>query len=753
MQECLQLFQTGLKQKPDDPFLQCGVTFLSTGSSPVAWLYEICYEEIKKHLGPEAKPPYSCQKGWIHNVSLAKVMVAWALNGRQGVPQKLSRQKADVGSSAAASQSFPPINQLFTASLSPQATTTSLEDNINSAAWWILEQELQLPPGSGPQCIQHLANKLHNTTNSTATPPSPVNTKNINPVTKEHKPPSQPVRYHDSQEDIANELFNALQLAPGYSHYDEIDFRIIVPPKTSLKLQTRERLISLLWKLCIPAFHADRATLEHLIAQTLKQEQQQSILDKTNRYDPNNKAWSLLNTAQAYFSQRVMSSCMFRKGEPNHAFQSLCQAVYHVNPTTGKRKMMLVIADESHYGLKRNGQVDILFNGAQYSSTSSFNPTNNFPNSDNVLSEPNVFIVSISATGWNCNVVPYHRVVTWKDPPANYISRESYLNGSNNKDKLLVSQGFDALVQRYTKVQWLHGDINRLLPSICLMVDYALAFVATAGAINPAVVTSRREEGEGLALPTPETLQIVKHMAASASTSSIKENKTDVIMIRLQPNGIQSVFVSWLKAFRSLLLLQSSPANQSQQQEQYKIICPEISELPFHDSFETSLKGHRSICIVVEKARMGDTIPGLTFFDLRARYKSKGVHASSASSFASFTQDVARAFGYRATAPTIILNRQGYQLFLGQTNHLDHYLQRTKVPISELSQVIGVSAGNEVENESVLFPNALSMWHRVLFAASLHDVQAIKVLHHVQNNRILLLARSQIGKTGSFIRF
>ena len=226
-------------------------------------------------------------------------------------------------------------------------------------------------------------------------------------------------------------------------------------------------------------------------------------------------------------------------------------------------------------------------------------------------------------------------------------------------------------------------------------------------------------------------------------------------MIRLQPNGIQSVFVSWLKAFRSLLLLQSSPLSQNHLQQQYKIICPscpEISELPFHDSFETSLKGHRSICIVVEKARMGDTIPGLTFFDLRARYKSKGVHAFSASSFASFTQDVARAFGYRTCAPTIILNRQGHQLFHGQTNHLDHYLQRTKVPIAELSQVIGVSAGNKVENESVLIPNALSMWHRVLFAVSLRDVQAVKVLHHVQNNRILLLARSQIGKTGSFIK-
>jgi hypothetical protein len=751
MQECLQVFQAGLKQKPDDSFFQCGVAFLSTGSSPVAWLYEICDEEIKKHLGPEAKPPYSCQKGWVHNVSLAKVMVAWVLNGRQGVPQKLCRQK--VVFSAAVSQPFSSTEQLFTASLPQQIT--SLEQNIHNAAWWILEQTLQLPPGSGPQCIQHLANKLNKATSSVT--PLPAEKKKSNQVTinKEtaDKRTSQPVRCHDSQVAIAQELFDALQLAPGYSDYDEIDFRILVPPKNSLKMQTRERLISLLWKLCVPAFHADKVTLEHLITQT--QKGTSSILDRTNRHDPTNKAWSLLNLAQAYFSQRVMSSCMFRKGEPNNAFRSLCQAVYHVNPTTGKRRMVLVIADESHYGLKRNGQVDILFNGAQYSSTS-FNPTNNpnFPNPDNVLSEPNVFIVSVSATGWNCNVVPYHQVVTWKDFPANYISRESYLN-DDNKNKLLVSKGFDAFVQRCAKVQWLHADISRLLPSICLMVDYALAFivVATNSAINPTVIAGM--EGESNPLPTSETLQIVKHIAAESEStwSSLQPDQTDVIMIRLQPNGIQSVFASWLKAFRSLLL-QSPPASQTQQQ--YKILCPscaELSELPFHEWFETSLRGHRSICIVVEKARMGDTIPGLSFFDLRARYKPKGVHASSPSSFASFTQDVARAFGYRPFAPTIVLNRQGYQLFLGQTNHLDHYLQRTKAPICELPQVVG---GSEVENnnseESVLIPSALSMWHRVLFAASLRDVQAIKVLHHVQNNRILLLAHSQIGKTGSFIK-
>jgi hypothetical protein len=773
MQDCLAAFQTGLKQKPDDPFLQCGVMFLSTGTAPVAWFYEHCDEEIKKYLGPQANLPYSCQKGWIHNVSLAKVMVAWVVNGRQGIPQKLNRQKVKTNPPPSPLLSLLPSLQHdpTVAALTPQITTlTSLEQHIESAAWWILEQVLQLPPGSGPQCIRHLAEKLHKTT-FPASPPAVTTTKIHPPTIINTAEKLAPVQhhYHESQITVAKELFEAFQLAPGYHDYNEIDFRIIIPPKTSLKQQTRERLVSLLWKLCVPAFHPDKATLEHLISQT--QQQGTSILDKSTRCDPSNQAWFLLNQAQSCFSQRVISSCMFRNGEANHAFQSLCQSIYHVNPATGKRRMMLVIADECHYGLKRNGQVDILFHGAQHSSSSSFpnnNASNSFPNPENVLSEPNVFIVNVSATGWNCAVVPFHRVITWKDCPANYISRESYLENGPNHDKLLVSTGFDTMVQHFaTTVQWLYPDIKRLLPSICLMVDYALAFIAVATARGG---DNKPEQHHQLCVPvTQETLCIVKHIHLQQENDS--NNETDVILIRLQRNGIQSVFVSWLKAFRSLLQCQS-PASQNHQSKShsnnYKICCPsnpDISELPFHDSFETSLKGHRSICIVVEKARMGDTIPNLSFFDLRARYKSKGgPHSSSLSSFASFTQDVARAFGYRSTPPTIILNQQGHQLFLGNTNHLDHYLQRTKVPVSQLPQVIAnvMEAGflenhdskttENQETDNMLLPHAMSMWHRVLFAASRGDAEAIKVLHHVEHNRILLLARSQIGKTGSFIK-
>jgi hypothetical protein len=160
----------------------------------------------------------------------------------------------------------------------------------------------------------------------------------------------------------------------------------------------------------------------------------------------------------------------------------------------------------------------------------------------------------------------------------------------------------------------------------------------------------------------------------------------------------------------------------------------------------------------------------MSFFDLRARYKAHGTHAFSQTSFATFTQDVARAFGYQNPAPSIILNQQGWQLFQGQTTNIDTYLQRSQVPVHCLPQIIGHINQNihndknhnekEIEKNfrdgsdvhASLVPHPLSMWHRVLFAASHHDPQAVKVLDHVKSNRMLLLARSQIGKTGCFIK-
>ena len=159
----------------------------------------------------------------------------------------------------------------------------------------------------------------------------------------------------------------------------------------------------------------------------------------------------------------------------------------------------------------------------------------------NPLCEPNVFIVNVSATGWNQNVVPYRKVITWSELPSGYISWNSYKSAPFQQNKkALLSQEYDQRYNYFNKLKWM--DLQRLVPSITLMVDYALAFLNAAGC-------------QTTIKPTPETTQIIQHVVAN--------NDPDVVLIRVQRNGIQDVFVSWLKLFRSLL-----PNNN------YKVACP-----------------------------------------------------------------------------------------------------------------------------------------------------------------------------------
>ncbi len=211
---------------------------------------------------------------------------------------------------------------------------------------------------------------------------------------------------------------------------------------------------------------------------------------------------------------------------------------------------------------------------------------------------------------------------------------------------------------------------------------------------------------------------------------------------------------------------------------------------------------------MVEKGRIGDSIPHLSFFDLRARYyvpssatSPSFTNSSPSSPFSVFLQDAGRCFGYRATSPVLALNHQGHQLLLGNTCYLDKYLMPTKYPICQsflsdsynasgadsAALLTGVQHPQEEHNQPLygedtaayqslqstitathvsaatktqqaLFPSCTpfipdpsSMWHRVLLLQAT-DAQAQKTLKHVKTNRILLLARSQIGKTGAFIK-
>ncbi len=261
------------------------------------------------------------------------------------------------------------------------------------------------------------------------------------------------------------------------------------------------------------------------------------------------------------------------------------------------------------------------------------------------------------------------------------------------------------------------------------------------------------------------------YLTVPSASTLMTQDMADVILIRVQPDGIQDIFASWIEIFSSLLL-PDPQYNGSSKEEGYRVIrlSQTIDEPPraAHDaSMETLLDGRLSICIAVEKARMGDSIPHLSFLDLHARYVpaatssspspslSDGSHRpvtkitpttrTPTSTFSTFIQDAGRCFGYRTEAPYMILNQYGHSLLTGKSHSLDmKFLQPTALPIQGLNL--------EQPSTMHLTPSQPSMWSRVFEMArpsalisskcmAVDGTQAQKALDHVKNNRFSLVGQ------------
>jgi hypothetical protein len=532
-------------------------------------------------------------------------------------------------------------------------TRPVIQAEIESMTWSLLGQNI------GHENVQtlKLRFKFHS---EPPIPPPPLVAEVIRESAKSHT-------FHPSQVEIAQVLFEQLKNSPNYNkQYSGVDFRIITPPRTTLTSQTEERLISLLLEMLAPLHN------------------EKSIRDK------------------------VMSTLQFRDGNAGLEFQQLERDIFSTD-SHGNRKMMLIIHDECHWGIEKNQQVDILFNGASHNN-------GQFPNPNNPLCEPNVFIVHVSATGWNFDVKAVnHNVISWKTIPPGYTSQESYATGANKADRLLVDNEFDTKIQLLTQM-YTSSPMKKYIPTVALMVDYALECFK----IN---YTQTRW------LPTKHTTWLFNHFDQAGN-----DNKNSTVLIRIQKGGLQTFFLTWLKFLRSIL-----PPNHGMRK--FKIASPSSSEseIKIDDSFENSaINQYPTIVVVVEKAKMGDTLPNLSAFDLRARYKSDGCP----SCYSGFVQDVGRCFGYRSTPPTMILTQQGCNILSGFTYDVDRFLLKSDLLIKDIPQIADFSRAGV----NMLLPSKRSMWYRVLME------EDQKVLRHVRENRLLLLARPQIGKTGAFIK-
>ena len=598
MQACLQVFEQGWLQLPKDDFLRQGVTLLR-GGPKVAEFQALCRAELMRVYshgdGATARFPYSLQSGWIHNVRLAKSMVIWALSGRQSPPQRLSTKGKRVSVPAVVAVPVPVIPPV-----------PSWEDCLLNMAWQMLQHvlsfsSLTLPSGWTQQTqLSMLSSQARKAEGISV------------PLPGHQEKHQQAPLFYPAQVEMAERLFRTLfgdQDGECWSNYEEMDFRILLPPSVSLQAQTIQRV--------------------------------KEVFGFDNDF---------------VMEGKVLNRCMFRAGAANADYERLKEAVMERDEVSGrKRRLMVIIVDECHLGIGRGGQMDVLINGAAHGRTGVE------CNRERILMEDNVYVVYVSATGWNClpGVLP-EKTVMWGEDPVGYTGWKSYcLDGGRNRDRLCNGAGYQHLLDYFRSLfqkrsSAAGGDMDpklfTLLPSLVLMVDYGLALSSTGGG----------EGGASYSMCSEETRRIISdHLSHDGSDGTT--------VVRVQQNGAQGAMVRWLRYFLGdTVRIETSLKGLSSRGE----------------TREEEGKGRKSsFCVLVEKGRYGDSFPGrLMHYDLRARY-----HRPSCT-FSSLLQDVGRCFGYGQSSdggedgkgPWIVLNPQGHRLFMGKEVKLvvDRYLTK-----------------------------------------------------------------------------
>lgn len=741
MEECLNVLKLGWQQQPTDAFLGKAVALFNREDCTVRKFYGLCTSEIQKVLNDETlMPPYAFQNNWTHNAPLMKAMVKWILNGRRGEPRRLGKDQQ-----ASDQQEKPVVRMTKQISYDPAG-------GVNMFwiwGWRLFDLWAGLSSGQGLAIISAVVTQQQANlqTNSTGGSSSSLAARE----------PFVPPKMYGPQMDMGLKLWNAIgqsgaMISTEFS-MEQVDFRVILPPKVSLAKQTRERLFYLLWEMLVPP-SVDREALRMLVQKTHELgfsvvtggKRKRSGSGSGIRFDPENPLWQVIDGIQLALNQRVLSTNLFRKGLASQEFVDLCKCVFQTDGK-GRRRRVLIIGDEAHFGACRNGQVDVLFHGTKHSSSG------NDPNWLNPLCEPNVVIVHVSATAWNLNVVPFLNVLDWTETTATtakdesqYVSWEAYAKGKH-KDKAIFDGDFDQKVMAVK--DWLlreaspgaRGALLSVISSLVLMVDYAMEFWRLAW------LNQKESNAYKMIVPPSAATGLVVEKLLLPSLQKGQQKKNDsTVLIRVQRGGIQLVFARWLKLFRSLVLHNGSSS-------MYQVACPSCPS-----ESEASLSAASTLLVVVERGRMGDTWPNLAAFDLRARYGSFapgssgkancGGRGAMSACFSSFLQDAGRCFGHRATPPLLVLNQRGYQLLQGETYKLDTYLKPLSSRISKicLPGLTGGGSGDSVERKGVVLqPAPRSMFHRLL------GEQCEDVLEHFAKNRILFYAGSQRGKTGAFL--
>lgn len=645
MEACLEVFEQGWLQLPKDDFLSKGVRLLR-GGPRVSDFQGLCLAELKRCYGRVIKLPYSLQSGWIHNVRLAKSMVLWALLGRRDFPSQLPRGKDRLVAVTAMTKNV--TRPVFVNSyVPPTPVVVSWEDRILNLSWQMLQHVLTRWPTTKIVTSKE--------TSLTLTPTLPLARPGVL-VTLVNEKEKEEKLFYPAQMEMAERLYETMFSRNDQELYEEVDFRILLPPSVSLQAQTEQRLMQVFG------------------------------------------CGGLVGRGR-----KVLSRHMFRNGMANEDFRALEQAVMEVDPVSGKkRRMVVIVMDECHVGIGRGGQIDVLVKGVPHAKTKrSANP-------ERILMEENVYVIYVSATGWNCmpGVLP-ERTIIWNEDPVGYTGWKSYANVNGcNQERLKNGEGYQWLLDYFRSLFRSSGnsggmdpEMFTLLPSLVLMVDYGLGFLGSSlcSVETQEIVNAHHDESGG----------------SGGSSGSGGDCGVETTVIRVQHNGAQGAMVKWLNYFLNAVNGSS------------KVETSVEGLLNGNKKSEQKRVGdggkNRFFCVLVEKGRFGDSFPGrLLHYDLRARYHGS---KAGACSFSSLMQDVGRCFGYHGDggeSTMIALNPEGNRLFMGQeVKNIDRYLIKTCRPHRN-SMWFGQAKGNE---------------------------------NRVENERFaLLLAQPQVGKTGVYLR-
>jgi hypothetical protein len=524
----------------------------------------------------------------------------------------------------------------------------SWEDRLLNLAWQMLQHVLTRCPTTTTSAME---------TTLTLTPTLPVARPKVQMVAadKNTEKEKDEKLFYPAQMEMAEHLYDTLFSGGNEKElYEEVDFRILLPPSVSLQAQTEQRLMQ------------------------------------------------VFGCGGSGGGRKVLNRHMFRNGMANEDFRALERAVMELDPVSGKkRRMVVVVIDECHVGIGRGGQMDMLVKGAAHAKTKrSANP-------ERILMEENVYVVYVSATGWNCmpGVLP-DRTIVWNEDPVGYTGWKSYASVDGcNRERLKKGEGYQWLLDYFRSIfrssresggsGGMDPEMFTLLPSLVLMVDYGLGFL-------------------GSSLCSAETQEIVNaHLGSSGSSYDCGLETT---VIRVQQNGAQGAMVKWLNYFLNVV----NGLSRVETSVEGLVKKGEKEKKCVGDGVK-----NRFFCVLVEKGRFGDSFPGrLLHYDLRARYHGS---KAGACSFSSLMQDVGRCFGYHGNvgngdyvATMIVLNPEGYRLFMGQeVKNVDRYLTKA------------------------CLPHCNSMWFG----------QAKGKENRLENERFaLLLAQPQVGKTGVYLR-